>query len=116
MLCHQGTAPEGEEFFAKRWPEVPVIADPQLKLYGAFGLSRGSLGQVAGPRAILATGRAMLKGNFVGKPSGDVMVMPGAFVIAGEQMNILWNHDYKHSGETPDWMEAARIAGPAGQN
>ncbi len=109
VLCHQGSVEEGDAFFHKRWPEVPAIADPGLLLYSAFGLGRGSLGQVAGPRAILATARAFAKGNLVGKPSGDVMVMPGAFLIA--EGSVLWNHDYRHSGENPDWMTAARSAG-----
>ena len=84
-----------------------MLADPELRLYSAFGLGRGSFAQVAGPRAILATARAFLKGNLVGKPSGDVMVMPGAFLIAGDR--VVWSHDYRYSGENPDWMEALRI-------
>lgn len=114
VLCHQGSVDEGEAFFAARWPDVPAIADPDLRLYSAFGLGRGTLLQVAGPRAVLATGRALLKGNLVGKPSGDVMVMPGAFLISGDQ--IVWSHDYRHSGEKPDFHAAARIAGTAAKD
>jgi len=113
VFFHQGSVEEGDAFFAARWPDVPAIADPGLRLYSAFRLPRGSIFQVAGLRAILATGRAFLKGNLVGKPSGDVMVMSGAFLIAGDR--IVWRHSYRHSGESPDWSEAVRIAGSAGK-
>lgn len=114
VLCHPGTVEAGDAFFAERWPEVPAIADPELRLYAAFGLKRGTLMQVVGPRAILAGGRALLKGNLPGKPSGDVMAMPGAFLIKGDQ--IVWSHDARHSGENPDWKSVARIAGTAGKD
>ncbi len=107
VLCHPGSVEDGEAFFAARWLDVPAIADPSLRLYSALGLGRGSLLAAAGPRATLATGRTFLKGNLVGKPTGDVMVMPGAFLIAGDRM--VWSHDYRHSGEKPDWSMAARI-------
>ena len=110
-LVHMGSVAEGDRFFADRWPDVAAIADPDLALYAAFGLGRGSLGEVLGPRAVLAAGRALLRGNLVGKPVGDVKVMPGAFLIAGR--DIVWSHDYRHSGERPDWGAAARAAAGA---
>lgn len=101
VLVHQGTVGEGDRFFAKFWPDAIAIADPDLVLYGAFGLGRGTLGQVIGPRAILAAGRALLRGNLVGKPVGDVKVMPGAFLIRDGA--VAWSHDYAHSGDRPDF-------------
>jgi hypothetical protein len=102
---------EGDAFFGPRWPEVPAIADPGHALYSAAGLGRGSLAQVVGPRAILASVRALLKGNLVGKPVGDVKVMPGAFLLEGDR--VLWSHDYRHSGDQPDWSAVLRVSGDA---
>lgn len=108
VLVHQGSVEEGDGFFASRWPEVAAIADPDFELYSAFGLGAGSIGEVIGPRAIVASVRALVRGNFVGKPVGDVKVMPGAFLLAGDE--ILWRHDYRHSGERPDWGAATAAA------
>jgi hypothetical protein len=92
---------EGERFFTKFWPDAIAIADPDLVFYTAFGLGRGSLSRVIGPRALLAAGRALFRGNFVGKPVGDVKVMPGAFLVRDGA--VAWSHDYAHSGERPDF-------------
>ena len=101
VFVHQGSVHEGDRFFDRYWPEARAIADPDLELYAAFGLGRGSLGEVIGPKAILAAGRALLRGNLVGKPVGDVKVMPGAFLLRDGA--IVWNHDYAHSGDRPDF-------------
>jgi hypothetical protein len=101
VLVHQGTVEEGDRFFAKFWPDAIAIADPERVLYTAFGLGPGTVGQVIGPRALLAAGRALLRGNLVGKPVGDVKVMPGAFLV--EDKAIAWSHDYAHSGDRPDF-------------
>ena len=113
-MCHLGTAEEGEAFFGSRWPEVTALSDPEQRLYAAFGLGRGTLSRVVGPRALLASGRALFQGNFAGKPNGVVMVMSGAFLFRGDL--VLWNHDYKHSGDHPDWTDASRFAGDAGED
>jgi len=103
-----GDEAQGEEFFTSRWPEAIAVADPSQTIYSEFGLGSGTLNQVIGPKAILAAGRALAKGNLVGKPVGDVKAMPGAFLI--HEGRILWSHDYLHSGDRPDWMAAARAA------
>jgi len=105
VLVHQGTVEKGDAFLEDRWPEVPAIADPGLGHHTAFGLGEGRLAQVIGPRALLASMRALFRGHFVGKPVGNVKVMPGAFLVSGGR--ILWKHDYGHSGERPDWVTAA---------
>lgn len=109
VLVHQGSVEEGDAFFGSRWPDVAAIADPELAVYGAFDLGAGRLGQWLGFRAILASLRALLRGNFTGRPIGDVKVMPGAFLVAGGR--IVWRHDYAHSGERPDWRAAVAAAG-----
>jgi peroxiredoxin len=77
----------------------PVLADPQREAYQAFRLARGTLGQVAGPRMWLAGLKATLRGG-VGRPSGDVWQMPGAFVIDREGI-VRFAHYPSHTGDLP---------------
>lgn len=46
----------------------------------AFGLRRGRLAEILGPRLWAPALRALLKGRGAGLPQGDVFVLPGAFV------------------------------------
>jgi len=56
------------------------LADPDRQAYRAFGLERGSLGQVMGPDVMFKTMRSLFRGNF-GPPGGDVFQLGGTFVI-----------------------------------
>ncbi len=98
-VVHQGSVEQGEALLKGRWPDALAIADPDLALYGAFGLGRGSVGEVLGAGAWVAAARAALKGNFVGLPVGDPWVMPGMFLAHGDR--ILWRHEFRHVGDLP---------------
>lgn len=100
VFVHQGTVDEGATFFEKRWPDVPAIADPDHTLYAAFGVVRAKAGQVVGPRAMLRGMHSMLRGHFAGKPIGDVLRMPGAFLVHGGR--IVWSQEPAHAGDHPD--------------
>ena len=99
-LVHQGSVEDGERLLASRWPEAVAVSDPDLALYSAFGLGRGSLRQVLGPATWIAGLRALRKGHLVGRPKGDTLVMPGLFLVAGDR--ILWRHVFAHSGDEPE--------------
>jgi hypothetical protein len=100
VLVHQGTVEQGDAFLESRWPEVSAIADPGRVLYAAFGLERGRLAQVLGPRVLLRGMSAALRGNGIGKPVGDLWQMPGAFVI--HRSAIVWSHVAHHVGDQPN--------------
>ncbi len=57
------------------------VSDPEQKFYAAFGLTRGTLWQVLGPRVWWKGLQAVLKGNWVGPLGGDGLQMPGMFVL-----------------------------------
>jgi hypothetical protein len=57
------------------------------------------LSPVAWSRAI----ETAFKGNFVGKFVGDIWMMPGIFLLKGE--NVIWQHDFKHTGDHPDFTK-----------
>ena len=73
---------------------------PDQQLYQRFGLARGSAAQMFGARVWACGVRAALKGHFIGKPVGDPWLMPGVFVVHGEQ--VLWQHDFVHAGDHPN--------------
>lgn len=101
----------GDAFFADRWPEASAIADPEGRLFDAFGLGRGRLGQLFGPGVWAAGLRAARKGCGIGRPVGDVLRMPGFFLIREDR--VVWQHVARHVGDQPDRAvirEAARSA------
>lgn len=111
LFFAQGDLEETKEFFEAYWPEARVVADPERGLYASMGLKRGTFGEIAGLRVWTCAIRAMSKGHFIGKPVGDPYLMPGAFLVQGDQM--LWNYPYKHQGDRPDWGKVPLFVPPA---
>ncbi len=103
VLVMQASADRGEKLLSGLWPDAPFVSDPELRLYTAFGLGRGSLGEVMGPATWLAGLRALRKGHFVGRPVGDPLVLPGLFLVHGDR--VLWRHAFAHSGDQPSEEE-----------
>lgn len=95
LFVHQGTAEQGEDWFARFWPEA--------HLYQLFGIGQASVGQVASLGAVACIARAVLKGNSGGMVVGDSKLMPGLFAIESER--IIWQHDFRHVGDHPDFAD-----------
>ncbi|MFT5079549.1 MAG: hypothetical protein ACI84E_000189 [Planctomycetota bacterium] len=100
---HLGTPTEGDTFLGERWPEARAVSDPNQELYPAFGLGRGRIGQLFGPRALWAGLKARRFG--VGKPVGDPLVMSGWFLV--KDGRVIWNHIHAHAGEARRFDELA---------
>lgn len=107
-----GSPEEGERFFAERWPEARAVSDTSQELYAAFGLAPGSLGQVMGPRALLAAVRSLFAGHGGGRPVGDPWMMSGWFLVHAER--VLWSQVHEHSGEARRYDELERAWREAG--
>ncbi len=101
LLVYQGSAAAGEEFFGKFWKAAQAIGDRSKRFYTAFGLQHGTLTQLLGPRVWARGIEAMAKGNFIGKPVGDPLVLPGYFLIYDQQ--IIWQYLSQHSADHPDF-------------
>lgn len=108
VFVFQGGLDKGREIIHGLWPGARAVSDSDLSLYHAFGLGRGSLGQLFGPSVWKAGLRAARKGHAIGKPVGDPWIMPGLFLIADE--HIAWSHDFRHAGDHPDLTEVHRRA------
>jgi hypothetical protein len=107
---HLGTPAEGDAFLGERWPEARAVSDPDQQLYSALGLGRGRLGQLFGPRVLLAGLKARRFG--VGKPVGDPLVMSGWFLVEGGR--VVWEHRHEHAGAERRYDELAAALGELG--
>jgi hypothetical protein len=103
IFVYQGSAKAGEEFFGKFWKEARAIADRPKRFYNAFRLQQGSFVQLLGPRVWVRGIEAAAKGNFIGKPLGDPLVLPGYFLIYDNQ--IIWQYLSQHSADHPDFHQ-----------
>lgn len=104
-----GSPEEGERFFAERWPEARAVSDEAKTLYAAFGLARGTLGQLLGPRAFAAGVKAFFGGHGIGRPVGDPLMMSGWFVV--RDGGVVWEHVHEHAGDGARFEELAGLVG-----
>ena len=100
LFVYRGFISDGERFFARFWPRARAIADYEKRLYTAFGLGRASFWQLFGPRVWLPALSTMAKGYFMGKPVGDIRLLPGAFLVKNH--HVIWEHRPRHIGDLPD--------------
>ncbi|MCA9259281.1 MAG: redoxin domain-containing protein [Planctomycetales bacterium] len=84
------------------------FSDPNCTLYRAFGLSRGSLGELVSPTVALRGLSAMLRGHGLGKIAGDGFRMPGAFVLIDRK--IAASHIAAHAADQPDYAGLLKAA------
>lgn len=101
LFFFQGTPEQGRAFFEKLWPDARAVADLPKNFYDGFGLERGGVGEMFGARVWACGVRAAAKGHFIGAPVGDPWTMPGVFLVRGA--DVLWQHDFAHAGDHPDW-------------
>jgi hypothetical protein len=108
LFVFQGSPLEGRAFLRRYWREARAIADPERRLYTAFGLERGSLIQTLGPAVWRAKRRAEGKGHQNGPRVGDIWMMPGVFLVSKE--TVVWEHHYRHAADHPDFGRIPGIA------
>jgi AhpC/TSA antioxidant enzyme len=82
---------------------IGCISDPEQKLYRVFGLRRGRIGQLLGPkvwwRAIQA---GILNGHGVGRPTADAAQMPGMFLL--KQLEVVGSFRHGSKADRPDCL------------
>ncbi|HMW02804.1 MAG TPA: hypothetical protein PKE58_21885 [Acidobacteriota bacterium] len=94
----------GKPFFESLWPEAQAVSDPERHFYDAFGRKHGTIGQFLSPGALTAGVRALFKGNFIGAPVGDPLVMPGFFLVRKDGQ-VVWEYLSAHTGDHPDFAK-----------
>ena len=82
VFVHTDTEENAKRFFEDYGMEdVPRISNPSGDLYEAFGLDRAGLREMLSPSVWFRGISAIAAGNLPGRPRGDVLRMPGAFVV-----------------------------------
>lgn len=105
-FVHLGTEEKALAFFTPYGlQDAPRFADPEGKLYEAFGLARADWRQILNQESILRMLVAWLNGNFVGLPAGDVQRMPGAFLLVNGEIRKAFRH--KLVSDRPDYLALA---------
>ena len=101
VLVGMGTPSESAEFAAKFNVPFPIVADPEKKLYRKFELKQMSTLGFFSPSVALKGVAAIVGGNGIGRPQGDVRQLPGVFIIntAGQ---IVFSHFSGNPADHPD--------------
>jgi peroxiredoxin len=104
VLVHMGSEEAGRRFFAKHGLDgVASISDPQRALYRAFGLRRGTFGELIGPKVWLRGFQsAVLNRHGLGRLAGDAFQMPGAFLLFHGQ--VLRSFRHTSASDRPDYL------------
>jgi peroxiredoxin len=107
VLVHMGSDEGAAAFFGGYGlGDVARVSDPERRLYRAFELRRGGLGQLFGPRVVLrGFEAAILNRHGVGGLQGDGFQMPGAFVVRGGK--IVREVRHRDAADRPDYETLA---------
>ena len=107
LLVTMGTPQQAAEFRTKVKSELTLLADAPREVFRAYGLERGSVRQVLGPKVWFPLLRGMVRGG-AGKPIGDIWQMPGAFVIDCRGI-IRYTHYPNNQAERPSHEEIIAV-------
>ena len=107
-FVHMSTEDRAKEFFSEYGAQdLPRLADPEMKLYEAFKIRKGSTMQIASRQLLTGALRAYKAGHRQGRTEGDAAQMPGAFLIHKGQVVRSFYHDT--AADQPDYVELARL-------
>lgn len=90
----------GETRYLSGHDKVLRIADPRCELYRAFGLGKGSLLELFGPKVWWLGMLSIFNGCGVGHLAGDGMQMPGVFLF--RDGSVLAARRARTAAELPD--------------
>ena len=79
----------------------PILSDPDLEAYRAYGVRRGSFRDVFNLGASLQFLRLLFKGRWVWGSHGDIMQLGGDFIIDGEGL-LKYSHPVDRSQNQAD--------------
>jgi hypothetical protein len=114
-----GQPKHAQRYCGRLAPSVTCLCNQTLEAYRAFGLTEGSLLQLAGPRVLAAGARAVARGMRQGQATGNALMLGGVFVV--DQGGAILFADYdEYAGDHPEFSEVlsavrALRAGPRGR-
>jgi peroxiredoxin len=107
VLVHMGTAAEADALFRRYGlQDVMRIADSEQTLYRAFGLRKGRLRELFGPK-VLARGfeAGILHRHGIGRRMGDGFQMPGVFLIYHGE--VIRSYRHQSAADRPEYLRFA---------
>jgi alkyl-hydroperoxide reductase/thiol specific antioxidant family protein len=100
---------KAQKFFVPHKLEsVSRIADPEGRLYQAFGLVQADWRQYFKLESIARMLGAWWKGHWAGLPAGDVERMPGVFLLTNGEIRKAFRH--KLVSDRPDYLSVANVS------
>lgn len=104
VLVHMSADEAAARFFARYGlQDVQRISDPERTLHRAFGLPRGRLGDVLGPKVWWRGFQAGVLGRHgAGRLMGDAFQMPGVFLLFHGE--ILRSYRHQSAADRPDYL------------
>jgi AhpC/TSA antioxidant enzyme len=116
VLIGQKTPRDAADFRRRHGIELPILADGKRETYKAAGARMGKLGELLGPRSVVAgISKAFRSRGKIrqGRVIGSAAQLGGALVIAPGG-RIVWSHqseDAADSASPKELLDAARRAG-----
>jgi hypothetical protein len=89
---------------------VDRICDREQNLYRAFGLKRGKLLQLFGPKVLWRGFQAgLLAGHGIGRVTADSFQMPGLFLL--DKAGIVRRYRHRSAADRPDYAAICGLPG-----
>jgi len=107
VLVHMGSEQHGMKLFDRYGlGEVAQISDPKRNLYRAFGLPRGGVCDLIGPKVWIRGFQAGILGRHgAGRMVGDGFQMPGVFLLFHGEVVRSFRH--QSAADRPDYIGLA---------
>jgi peroxiredoxin len=104
ILVHQSSGAAMHKLLSKYGLEdIDMVRDYDRTLYRAFGLRRGSLGQLLGGRVCARGALALAHGHGAGYFDGDPLMMPGVFLVHRDRVLRAFYH--RTVADRPDYRQ-----------
>jgi peroxiredoxin len=96
----QGKPAHAARYCGDLAPSTTCLVDEGTNAYNLYGLGRGGMMQLMGPKVFTSGMRAVMNGASVGEVIGDPLMMPGTFIIdrAG---TVRYAYYSEHAGDHP---------------
>jgi hypothetical protein len=104
VLIHMGDTEAFEALLMKNGlSDLDHICDPEQSLYRAFGVRRGSFGQLFGPKVVWrAISEGVLLRYGIGAAVADPAQMPAIFLISRSE--IVGRFRHRSAADRPDYL------------
>lgn len=112
VFVYQGEPWQAAEWFGDLPDGQRAVADLPRHLYEAFGVERGGMKEMFGPRAFACGVRATRKGHRIGRKVGDPWTLP--LLVGVRDRAVVWEYRGRFAGDGPDPADIPHLLALAG--